>query len=74
MLAGGVGADRGPNGVIAALEWLLVGATERRLQVGAARGGCRVAAAVSLCRPRWLMDRTGADEHVAASLLTTRDD
>lgn len=45
------------------------GAAGRRLPV--TYGGRRVAAAVSLCRPRWLMDWTGADEHVTAADRTT---
>ena len=45
------------------------GAAGRRLTV--ACGGCRVATAVSFCRPRWLMDWTGADERVTAADRTT---
>lgn len=66
----GSGCKRGcrsPGAASGGRCWLSVagGAAERRMPV--ACGGCWVAAAASLCRPRWLMDWTGAGERVTAA-------
>ena len=60
------------------LKRLLAGAARRRLLVERLGDGCRwraVAAglppAVSLCRPRWPIDRACADELVTAADRTT---
>ena len=78
MLSGGGRGYRVASGAVAALERLLAGATGCRLLVEQLSDGCRWRAVAvglplqrSLCRPRWLMDWTGAGERVTAADRTT---